>query len=618
MSSIIALAQLVEPRSVTEQSLQKQGTCCLQSAKVLLETQIETAERQLAAAKEQQPIRTTPVFDSISLPKLDSAPLNTLLHRDLPSLDANAVNQVQEHLANIGQSGEMWVADGCRRLPAGLAGACPFCAQNLSGSALIAHYRAYFSEAYATLKREIAEAITSFSRTHGEESPAAFERAMRVCGERRHFWSRFCELPQVAVDTADIARAWRAAREAVLGELHAKQAAPLEPRQLSAITLAAIATYEQHRASIVQLNQQLQDASEAINLVKEQAAAGNVAAIESDLTRLKSVQARHSSVITTSCTEYLNEKAAKTATEGLRDQAKEALSQYRQSVFPLYQTAITDYLRRFNASFRLGSVEAADTRGGPTCNYSVVINENPITIAGTTTTPGTPSFRTALSAGDRNTLALAFFFASVDRDPNLSNKIVVIDDPITSLDDHRALTTVQEIRRLVQRTAQVIVLSHSKPFLCRLSEHPDRTIVTAIQVTRDGAGSTLSSWDVNQDCITEHDRRHARLREYAVRSNGNDREVAKSIRPIIEAFFRVACPEHFPPGSLLGPFRGICDQRVGTPQEILNQHHTQELRELVEFANRFHHDTNPAWETETINDAELLSYVQRALAFTRR
>ena len=136
-----------------------------------VETQIETAERQLAAAKEQQPIRTTPVFDSISLPKLDSAPLNTLLHRDLPSLDANAVNQVQEHLANIGQSGEMWVADGCRRLPAGLAGACPFCAQNLSGSALIAHYRAYFSEAYATLKREIAEAITSFSRTHGEESP---------------------------------------------------------------------------------------------------------------------------------------------------------------------------------------------------------------------------------------------------------------------------------------------------------------------------------------------------------------------------------------------------------------------------------------------------------------
>ena len=70
--------------------------------------------------------------------------------------------------------------------------------------------------------------------------------------------------------------------------------------------------------------------------------------------------------------------------------------------------------------------------------------------------------------------------------------------------------------------------------------------------------------------------------------------------------------------SSLGPFRGICEQRVGTPAQVLDRHYTQELRELVEYANRFHHDTNPAWETEAINDAELLSYVQRALAFTRR
>ena len=583
-----------------------------------VETLIDAAERQLGAAKEREPIRVTALFDSISLPELDCGPLNSLLQRDLPALDATAADHVQQHLANIGQSGEVWVSDGFRRLPAGQTGACPFCAQDLSRSTLIAHYRAYFSEAYATLKRDIAEAIAAFSRTHGEESPAAFERAMRVCGERRQFWSRFCELPQVAIDTAEIALAWRTAREAVLGELHAKQGSPLEPRPLSVSALAAIATYQTHLENIALLNRQLEDASMAINLVKEQAAAGNVVAIESDLTRLKAVQARHSPAIAASCTVYLNEKSAKTTTEELREQAKDALRQYRQSVFPLYQTAINDYLRRFNASFRLGSVEAADTRGGPTCNYSVVINETPVAITGGTMTPGTPSFRTALSAGDRNTLALAFFFASIDQDPSLSDKIVVIDDPISSLDDHRALTTVQEIRRLVQRTAQVIVLSHSKPFLCRLSEHPDRTIVTAIQVTRDGTGSTLASWDVNLDCITEHDRRHALLREYTVRRNGNDSEVAKSIRPIIEAFFRVACPEHFPPSTLLGPFRGICEQRVDTPAQVLDRHHTQELRELVEYANRFHHDTNPAWETEAINDAELLNYVQRALAFTRR
>ena len=38
----------------------------------------------------------------------------------------------------------------------------------------------------------------------------------------------------------------------------------------------------------------------------------------------------------------------------------------------------------------------------------------------------------------------------------------------------------------------------------------------------------------------------------------------------------------------------------------------------MEYANRFHHDTNGAYETVRINDAELKGFVDRTLAFTRR
>jgi hypothetical protein len=37
-----------------------------------------------------------------------------------------------------------------------------------------------------------------------------------------------------------------------------------------------------------------------------------------------------------------------------------------------------------------------------------------------------------------------------------------------------------------------------------------------VEVCRDADGSSLRPWDVSQDCITEHDRRHAMLREYLV------------------------------------------------------------------------------------------------------
>jgi hypothetical protein len=43
-----------------------------------------------------------------------------------------------------------------------------------------------------------------------------------------------------------------------------------------------------------------------------------------------------------------------------------------------------------------------------------------------------------------------------------------------------------------------------------------------------------------------------------------------------------------------------------------------ELRLLLNYANRFHHDTNPAWQTAAINDAELSDFAQRTLVFASR
>jgi hypothetical protein len=44
----------------------------------------------------------------------------------------------------------------------------------------------------------------------------------------------------------------------------------------------------------------------------------------------------------------------------------------------------------------------------------------------------------------------------------------------------------------------------------------------------------------------------------------------------------------------------------------------QELRALLDYANRFHHDTNATYATELINDAELTDFTRRTLAFIRR
>lgn len=579
-----------------------------------LDAALQAAERSLAAAKSAEAVRQQPAFAAVGLPAFDLAAIGALLQRDLPELDADAAAGVQRHFAGIGRGAETWVAEGMPRIA---ADQCPFCAQDLHGSSLIAHYRAYFSEGYAGLKKAISDQIAATTAAHAGDVPAAFERAVRVALQGREFWQPFTAVPAFAIDTAAAVRLWNAAREAVLASLRAKQAAPLDPVALPEDARLAVAAYDVVRGQVALASDGLQAVNAPIALVKEQAASANVAALTADLGRLKAVRDRHDPAVDGLCQAHLAEKAAKGATETLRDQARTALDSYRRTIFPAYEAAINAYLARLYAGFRLGSVSSVNTRGGSACSYSVVINNVPVAIMATA--GGGPSFRNTLSAGDRNTLALAFFFASLDQDPQLAQKVVVIDDPMTSLDEHRSLATIQELRRLLGRVDQVLVLSHSKPFLCEIWQGADTALRSAIKITRAGSGSSLATWDVRQDAICEHDKRHEKVAAYMQNSAAaNERDVAAALRPILEHFMRVAYPGVFPPGSLLGPFIGICQQRAGAANEILRPADIGELRDLLDYANRFHHDTNAAWETEAINDQQLLRFCERTLSFARR
>lgn len=584
-----------------------------------IDEKIQVADRRLAAARSSEAIRQRAGFVEVALPDFDLETIEQILDRGLPGLEAEAVAQVRKHLGDLGPGSENWVSDGMPRLTsvsqAHDGEVCPFCAQDLGGSEIIAHYRAYFSQAYANLKADIRHIGIGVRDRHGGDIPPAFERSIRTAAQTHEFWKDFSEVPEVAIDTAAIARDWNAAREAVLAPLREKAAAPLEQMQLGQEARDAIRRYRRRIAEVETLSRNLMEANVRLAIVKEQAAADDLAALTGDLAKLKAQKSRFTPDVQRQCDDYLAEKARKAATEDLRTQARTDLDQYRREIFPAYEAAINEFLVRFGASFRLGEVQSVNTRAGSSASYCVVINQQNVNV---TATEG-PSFRNTLSAGDRNTLALAFFFASLEQDPNLANKIVVIDDPMTSLDEHRTLRTREEILSLRRRAQQVVVLSHSKAFLCDLWQQADRNSVVTLRINRAVVGSDIAAWDVRNDSVSEHDKRHELVRGYLIAANPNhERAVAEALRPILEAFMRVAYPEHFPPGSLLGPFVGICEQRLGSGNEVLAQNDIAELRTLLNYGNRFHHDSNPAWQVEAINDAELTDFATRTIVFASR
>jgi wobble nucleotide-excising tRNase len=582
-----------------------------------IDTRINDAQRDLSAAHAADVIRQRDGFLPLSLPVFDLVAVSDLLARGLPDVLAETSTRVRDHLRQLGRGGEEWIGEGMSRITATRQDetVCPFCAQDLADSSLIRHYEVYFSDSYKNLRSEIIRMGQGVAGDHSGENQAAFERAVRIAIQNREFWRGFTNVPDIEVDTAAILRNWAAARDAVLTVLRAKAASPLEAMLLPPQAIAAVETFAQDTQTIKNLSDILTARNAEIALIKEQAAAANATALSADLVRLHAVKARHSAPLNSACDAYVAERDAKAESERLRNAARVALDQYRTTVFPAYEQSINDYLARFNAGFRLGGVSAVNTRGGSSASYNVVINNVAVELS----SDSGPSFRTTLSAGDRNTLALAFFFASLDRDPGLADKIVVIDDPMTSLDEHRSLTTVEEVRGLLRRVRQVVVLSHSKPFLCAMWEGADRQTRSALRINRDVSGSTLVAWDVHQDCITEHDRRHALVSDYIRAANAaNDRLVAQALRHILESYMRVAYPTLFPPGSLLGPFVNTCRQRLGQTNEVLNENDVAELDRLLNYANRFHHDSNPAWQTAAINDQELVGFAERTLRFTSR
>jgi ABC-type uncharacterized transport system ATPase subunit len=83
--------------------------------------------------------------------------------------------------------------------------------------------------------------------------------------------------------------------------------------------------------------------------------------------------------------------------------------------------------------------------------------------------------------------------------------VVVIDDPLSSLDDYRTAMTAQEIRAIAERSAQVLVLSHSKQLLCSLAASVEEP--AALEIRRDGEASVLVPWSVHDEAVTENDRR---------------------------------------------------------------------------------------------------------------
>ncbi len=151
-------------------------------------------------------------------------------------------------------------------------------------------------------------------------------------------------------------------------------------------------------------------------------------------------------------------------------------------------------------------------------------------------------FGNTLSDSDRRLLAIAIFISKLQTDKFLNKKIVVFDDPFSSLDSNRKDALVRTIVKIKNQSneepEQVIILTHDDSFLARLQSKIPKNETKFLQIKNSGsAGSSIVKCDV-ENVIEEEFFKSVKFIKDSVDNNRNVDEAIGKVRKCLERILR--------------------------------------------------------------------------------
>lgn len=580
-----------------------------------IEQKIQAKEESLAAAKattaKATEIKTKGTFKSVTMPTLPTDFI-TVLGSSFDNVSTEAEQQVRLHLNNrTNAASDAWISQGLGFIR---EDNCPFCGQNLAGTDIVTHFKSFFDAAYRNLKSKLETMERSLDADFGEAGLLPVTRSFGDNATLVEFWKQFgvADIATPSIDT-DIRPALERLREEAIALLQAKMSKPFEPVHVTASFTEATTGYGAVVQTVTDYNARLTAANHSIAEQKAKAATADPTKIAAELQQLKLVQTRHSPAVAQSVVDYNQATQTKTALEKQKEAAKQQLDTYSDTILASYEDRINKLLGMFGAGFRIGNTKRSYVGGKTSSTYHLLINNTPVELGDNSTPREKASFRNTLSAGDKSTLALVFFIAQIERDPNLSQKILVFDDPFTSQDRSRRVCTRQFICDLAKKSLQTLVLSHDPHFLRDLWGSAHGTIPKSLQLSRMGDGTNISEWDIENETRGDYEKTHRELWNFVHRGEGDPKSVARAIRPLFEKYLRLKLPNEFPDNEWLGELIKRIRNSAPTDAIAAAKVILDEVEAINDYSKRYHHNTNAQSESETVDSNELAAFVDRTL-----
>lgn len=586
---------------------------------------VSEAETSLTDGKNVSKIYALPLPTELKPIKLDLSDLFEALGESLSSLHGQARLRVADHINHLGAESsqtnvEAWLSAGV-----GLAAdaECPFCGQSTEGIELVDMYAEFFDSAYGNLRDRLDrlnDRLGSAARDRLKAQLAnEYDRASTVTAA----WKTHVDVPElpeldpVAEMLTDVGKLFDSllTQKVERFDQFVDAGDNRSVIETSALTLAVL---------IEEVNASIRQAHITIEKYKNSLSASSVDQLEAKLIAARLVQLRASPDANRLFAEWEKTRTEVNKSESKATEARKASKDAMNATLASFESAINIHLEKMHTQFRIEKVTSTYAGGESRGNYGLKLRGESIDISN-----GNPPFRIALSEGDKRTLAFAFFCATVLTEQDLRGQVIVVDDPVTSLDKHRRTHTTNTLNDLSMRGAQVIILAHDATYLREVREkfsrrendnYGDLRPSIELQLNREiGGDVSLIKHDLDRECESKYFRNHRQIRAFVDAEEVDGALVShttagEAIRPLVESYLHRRFPGLIPKeyktlGSVIILIKNAAQNNVLSYAKNL----AQELTEINEFGMSYHHDTGSDIDLPDPDYDEVRAFANRAL-----
>lgn len=576
---------------------------------------IEKLEKDIKSKETETQVRALAFPIAIAAPAFDSSAAKTLATEKLAFVHEAAETLVLEHIdKNISDKNHAkeFIRQGLDLVQAD----CPFCGQDLTTAAyLLGAYREFFDDAFRKFQTELSQFASSLANWNVENELTVLVSSHNANTATVKQWEPFIStwvlLPDASAFVETARTKLTASKVKVLAELEKKRKDPTADADLSRFDTMA-AELESLKTSVESYNKAVADFTAKTRDYVDKLPKSDVDALRLALAKQCEIEKRFKPEWKKWATDY---PAAKKDADGLlvkKDEKQKELESYTKTIFKTYQKRINELLVALGTDFIITDLKGkTDDRANESySDFGFLILGKKIPLKGRQ--DDAPCFKNTLSEGDKSTLAFAFFIASLEKMLYLDKQIVILDDPLSSLDETRREATARVLLDLSPKLNQLCVFTHKKDFLWMVFDKIQNNTVLQLRSDKTN-GSWLEPFDVEEDRKSEYAKMVEAMQRYVDEDFGLTPDTMQgNIRKVFEIvlktkYYRILATDIKGKKGLAKLLETLFDAG------LLDAALKPQLFDLCSVANDSHHGKIVDAASKNLTRDELIPLISQAL-----